>query len=102
MTDGERQECRKKLMDECMVYCHIDYDDDIEIIALMLDATIEEMAELIPKFDQYSMTSRQKLLAFASVKELYDNREKYQKETKTLTNAVSSMLLKEIYGGVAK
>ena len=80
----------------------IDYDDDAEIVELMFDTTMEEMTELIPNFDQYNMTSRQKLLAFTSVKELYDNREKYQKDTKALSNAVSSMLLKEVYGGAAQ
>lgn len=102
MTDAEKQEYRKKLIDTCKVYCHIDYDDDAEIVELMFDTTMEEMTELIPNFDQYNMTSRQKLLAFTSVKELYDNREKYQKDTKALSNAVSSMLLKEIYGGAAQ
>lgn len=102
MTDEEKQEYRKKLIDTCKVYCHIDYDDDIDIIELMFDTTMQEMTEMIPSFDQYDMTSRQKLLAFTSVKELYDNREKYQKDTKTLSNAVSSMLLKEIYGGAAE
>ena len=84
------------------MYCHIDYDDDAEIVELMFDTTMEEMTELIPNFDQYNMTSRQKLLAFTSVKELYDNREKYQKDTKALSNAVSSMLLKEVYGGATQ
>lgn len=102
MTDAEKQECKKKLIDTCKVYCHIDYDDDAEIVELMFDTTMEEMTELIPNFDQYNMTSRQKLLAFTSVKELYDNREKYQKDIKALSNAVSSMLLKEMYGGAAQ
>ncbi len=102
MTEEEKQEYRQKLINTCKVYCHIDYDDDMEIVELMFDVTMEEMIELIPNFNQYNMTSRQKLLAFASVKELYDNREKYQKDIKVLSNAVSSMLLKEIYGGVAE
>ena len=102
MTEEEKQEYRQKLINTCKVYCHIDYDDDMEIVELMFDATMEEMIELIPNFNQYNMTSRQKLLAFASMKELYDNREKYQKDIKVLSNAVSSMLLKEIYGGVAE
>lgn len=102
MTDEEKKEYRQKLIDTCKVYCHIDYDDDIEIIELMFDATIDGMAELIPNFDRYTMTSRQKLLAFITTKELYDNREKYQKDKKELTNAVSSMLLQEIYGGAAQ
>ena len=79
-----------------------DYDDDIEILELMLDTTLDEMTELIPNFDQYSLTSRQKLLAFISVKELYDNRDKYRSDTKLLASAASSMLLKEIYGGAAQ
>ena len=97
--DEEKQEYRQKLIDTCKVYCHIDYDDDAEILGLMFDTTIEEMTELIPNFDQHNMTNRQKLLAFITIKELYDRREKYQKDTKVLSNAVSSMLLKEIYGG---
>lgn len=83
----------------CKLYCHIDYDDDMEILELMFDATMQEMTEMIPEFDQNNLTSRQKLLAFISVKELYDNRDKYRGDTKLLTSAVSSMLLKEIYGG---
>lgn len=86
-------------MIKCNNYCHIDYDDDSEIVELMFDVTIEEMTELIKNFDPFNMTNRQKLLAFVAVKELYDNREKYQKDKKELTNAVSSMLLKEMYGG---
>lgn len=102
MTEEGKQEYRQELLESCKTYCHIDYDDDREILELMFDATMEGMEELILGFDRHSMTCRQKLLAFTSVKELYDNREKYQKETKTLANAVSSMLLAEIYGGAAK
>ena len=39
---------------------------------------------------------------FISVKELYDNRDKYRSDTKLLASAASSMLLKEIYGGAAQ
>ncbi|MBS6194245.1 MAG: head-tail connector protein [Clostridiales bacterium] len=102
MTDGEKSAYKNELIATCKVYCHIDYNDDEDIMKLMLDTALAEMSELIPNFDQYDMTARQKLLAFISVKELYDNREKYQKDTKALTNAVSSMLLKEIYGGAAE
>lgn len=99
MTDEEKKAYREKMIELCKIYCHIDYDDDDEIVKLMFDTTIEEMQHLIPEFEIYAMTSRQKLLVYSFVKELYDNREKYQKELKTLTNAVSSMLLKEIYRG---
>ena len=99
MTEEEKEKYRGGLIVACKKYCHIDYDDDIEILELMLDTTMEEMMELIPNFDRNNLTSRQKLLAFISVKELYDNRDKYEKDTKALTSAVSSMLLKEMYGG---
>jgi uncharacterized phage protein (predicted DNA packaging) len=99
MTDEEKKEYKKKLLEECKKYDHIDYDDDEDIVEIMLEATFEEMSDLIPDFDQYNLTFRQRLLVFSFVKELYDNREKYQKDAKSVTNAVSSMLLKEIYGG---
>ena len=102
MTDEEKEKYRGGLIATCKTYCHIDYDDDIEILELMLDTTMEEMTELIPNFNKYSLTNRQKLLAFMSVKELYDNRDKYRSDTKLLATAVSSMLLKEIYGGAAQ
>ena len=99
MTDEEKEKYRAEMIELCKSYCHIDYDDDVKIVELMFDTTIEEMEHLIPSFDRYAMTSRQKLLACSFVKELYDNREEYQRETRTLTNAVSSMLLKEMYRG---
>lgn len=99
MTDEEKKKYRDDLISMCKLYCYVDYDDDIQILELMLDVTMDEMTELIPNFDRYNLSSRQKLLAFVSVKELYDNREKYGNDVKQLTNAVSSMLLKEIYGG---
>ena len=99
MTDEEKKEYRAGMIELCKMYSHIDYDDDDEIVELIFDTTLEEMEDLIPSFDRYAMTNRQKLLTCSCVKELYDNREKYQKETRTLTNAVSSMLLKEIHKG---
>lgn len=100
MTEEEKKEYRENLTQQCKKYCHIDYDDDIDIVELMINTTLEEMQELIPNFDAYKMTSRQRLIALVSVKNLYDNREKYG-ESKQLSSAVSSMLLKEIYGGAA-
>lgn len=47
----------------------------------------------------YNLTARQRLLVYSFVKELYDHREKYQNGTQQLTNAVSTMLLNEKYGG---
>ena len=99
MTDEEKEKYRGGLIATCKTYCHIDYDDDIEILELMLDTTMDEMTELIPNFDPYNLTARQRLLVYSFVKELYDHREKYQNGTQQLTNAVSTMLLNEKYGG---
>lgn len=99
MTDEEKKEYRGKLIADFMMYSHIDYDDDVNIVELMIDVTLEELTELIPNFDPYNMTSRQRLLVLVFAKELYDNREKYKKDTKSMANAVSSMLLKERYRG---
>ena len=99
MTDEEKEKYRDGLIATCKVYCHIDYDDDMEILELMFDTTLDEMTELIPNFDPYNLTARQRLLVYSFVKELYDHREKYQNGTQQLTNAVSTMLLNEKYGG---
>ena len=53
----------------------------------------------IDKAGQNNLTARQRLLVYSFVKELYDHREKYQNGTQQLTNAVSTMLLNEKYGG---
>lgn len=104
MTDEEKKEYREKLIADFMMYSRIDYDDDVGIVELMLDVTLEELNALLPNFDQYSMTKRQRLLALVFTKELYDNREKYKTEkyqngSKSMANAVSAMFLKEKYGG---
>lgn len=99
MTDEEKKQARKKLLEECKKYNHIDYEDDEDIIELMIGVAFEEMEELIPGFDSENLSARQRLLVLISVKDLYDNREKYGKDEKKMRNAVSSMLLKEIYGG---
>ena len=95
MTDEEKKEYREKLIADFKTYNHIDYDDDTEIIELLLDTVFEELGDLIPDFDPYTMKSRQRLLTLVFLKELYDNREKYQKDSKGVSNAVASMLLKE-------
>ena len=92
-------EKKEKMLQECNTFCHIDYDDDEDIIRLMLDATLEEMQELIPGFVPDAPTARQKLLIYVTVKDLYDNRNKYGDSSKQLTYAISSMLLKEMYKG---
>lgn len=99
MTDEERKTYIAELIEECKIYNHVDYDDDAAIIELMVNVTFEELGELIPNFDPYNMKYRQRLLVLVFVKELYDNREKYQNDTTTIRNSVSSILLKEIYGG---
>lgn len=77
-------------------YMRVDYDDDDEIIKLLLDTVLDEMTEQIPDFNRDSPTNRQKVLIMTSVKELYDNREKRAEKPETLRTVISSMLIKEI------
>ena len=101
MTYEEKRAYKEKLVQNCMTYCRIDYDDDRDILETMVDAVIQELEELVPGFDPYALTARKRLLVYFSVKDLYDNRDKYQKGevTTVVSRAVSSMLLKEMYGG---
>lgn len=46
MTDEEKEKYRDGLIATCKVYCRIDYDDDMEILELMFDVTMQEMTEL--------------------------------------------------------
>ena len=74
MTDEEKEEYRDKLVEDCMKYNHIDYDDDKDIVETMVEAIAsEELMELIPNFDPYNLTARQRLLVYSFVKELYDH-----------------------------
>lgn len=55
MTDEEKKEYRDKLVEDCMKYNHIDYDDDKDIVETMVEAIAsEELMELIPNFDPYN------------------------------------------------
>lgn len=99
MTDEEKKEYKAKLLNGSKKFSRIDYDDDDDIIKIMIDTTIESMSELIPNINTENLSSRQSLLLFVSVKDLYDNREKFSKDTRMVQHAVSSMLLKEMYKG---
>lgn len=77
-------------------YLRVDYDDDNEIIQLMLDAVIDEMEELIPSFQRDFPTNRQKLLICTYVKEIYDNRDRTTNSQEKVRFAVQSMMLKEM------
>ena len=59
-------------LEEIKQYIRVDYTDDDSLIKLMIDAVVDEMQELIPKFDPENPTNRQKLLICSYVKELYD------------------------------
>lgn len=78
-------------------FIRVDYDDDDEIIKLMYNATLQEMAELIPDFNAEQPTYRQQILILTSIKELYDDRTKRTAKPEQLRAAISSMLLKEMY-----
>lgn len=82
---------------EIKQYCRIDYDDDDELILFFQNVVFEELADLISGFDKDNMTARQKLLVLVFIKDLYDNRDKYQATGKeTMRQAVRSLLLKEM------
>lgn len=102
MTDEEKQKYLNDFMELTKKYCRIDYDDDEDIVKMMVEAVFEKMGELIPNFNPYAMTSRQKILIMKFVKEQYDNLDAYHQSDKKLSNATSSMLLSEIYGGGSK
>lgn len=77
-------------------YARIDYTDDDDLAQTMVEATVESMAEVIPGFDPEGMTGRQKIILYATVKDLYDNREKYGTKQQ-MQAAAASLMLSEIY-----
>lgn len=99
MTDEEKQKYLNDFVEQTKKYCRIDYDDDEDIVKMMVEMVFEKLGELIPNFNPYAMTSRQKILTMKFVKEQYDNPDAYHQSDKKLSNATSSMLLSEMYGG---
>lgn len=82
----------KKLIKQ---YCRIDYEDDDELLELIYQTVIEELKDNIKGFDVASMTSRQKMIVLISVKNLYDDREKFGNSQEQLKIATSSIALSE-------
>lgn len=78
------------------LYCRIDYDDDDALLELMYETCIQEMKEQIKSFDESNIKARQKMIIACMVKDMYDNRELYEKSQEQMKAAVSSMLLKEV------
>lgn len=99
MTDEEKKAYMTALVAQTKTYCRIDYDDDENIIEMIIEAVFEKLGELIPGFNPYEMTSRQRLLTMMFVKDQYDHKDTYHESDKKLSNAVSSMLLSEMYKG---
>ena len=90
-------------LEEIKQYIRVDYTDDDSLIKLTIDAVVDEMQELIPKFDPENPTNRQKLLICSYVKELYDKRDRTYNNGKVSSDSterirytVQSMLLKEM------
>lgn len=102
MTDEEKKEYMQSLVAQTKKYCRIDYDDDEDIIEIMIETIFEKLGELIPGFNPYAMTIRQRMLTMIFVKDQYDHTDAYQGNDKKLSNAVSSMLLSEMYRGGIK
>lgn len=88
------QEARRRWVKQ---YARIDYEDDDELVDIMTEAAVQSMAEVIPAFNAAAMTARQKIIMAATVKDLYDHREKYGKDAQKMKIACASMLLSEIY-----
>lgn len=83
-------------IEELKEYLRVDFDDDDAVIQLMLDAVLDEMEEVVPKFDRDAPTNRQKLLIFSYVKEVYDGRGNMTASQEKMRYAVQSMMLKEM------
>lgn len=83
-------------IEELKEYLRVDFDDDDAVIQLMLDAVLDEMEEVIPKFDRDAPSNRQKLLIFSYVKEVYDGRGNMTASQEKMRYAVQSMMLKEM------
>ena len=90
-----KDETKGLLLTLAKAYARIDYTDDDD--ALLIEATVQSQEELIPGFDADDMTARQRLLAIMTVKNLYDNREKYGTAQDRLRGAASSLLMSEMY-----
>jgi uncharacterized phage protein (predicted DNA packaging) len=99
MTNEEKTAYMYVLKNQAKKYCRIDYDDDEDIIQLIIDSVIEQLSKLIGGFDPYNMTNSQRLLTLMLVKETYDNRDPYQSIDKKLSDAASTLLLGEMYKG---
>ncbi len=87
----------EKALDLVKRYARIDYEDDDDLVQVMIEAAAQTMGELVPGFEPEKMTARQKIILAASVKSVYDDREKYAKDAEQMKAAVASMLLSEIY-----
>lgn len=90
---------KTELLNLAKQYAHVDFDDDDEVLGLMVDATVQTMAERIAGLDSDAMTSRQKLLLCITVKDIYDNKVKYGTQQDMLRAAAASMMLSEVYEG---
>lgn len=92
-----KDETKGLLLTLAKAYARIDYTDDDALLPLLIEATVQSQEELIPGFDADNMTARQQLLAIMTVKNLYDNREKYGTAQDRLRGAASSLLASEMY-----
>lgn len=93
-------ETKKYDLSTVKLYCRIDYDDDDALLELMYESCVQEMKELISTFDEEKKTARQTIIICCMIKDLYDNRDFYEKSPEQMKIAISSMLLKEVYKGV--
>lgn len=83
-------------IDTAKQYMRVDYDDDDALITLMLNAVLDDLGEKISDFDRDHVTNRQQLLILATIKDLYDNRDKYVASPGTMQTTISSISISEM------
>lgn len=98
LTSEQKKEIKEKFIADFREYGRIDYDDDAETLGIIVDAAAEELADMIPGYDFYSMTARQQLLTMMKTLSMYDDRRTHSESAKVPLSNYASLMLKEIYG----
>lgn len=94
---GGAVENMRTLVNQAKKYARIDYTDEDDLVEVIVGAVIESMADVIPGFKLETITSRQKIILYKSVKSLYDDRDAFERDPAAVKVAAASMLLSEIY-----
>lgn len=98
LTSDQKREIKEKFIEDFREYGRIDYDDDAETLEIIVDAAAEELADMIPEYDFYSMSQRQRLLTMMKTLSMYDERRTHSESAKVPLSNYASLMLKEMYG----